>query len=180
MNFKITNTTIVHRGKVFDTKVDEIVYNESGNKGVRETAVHPGGAVVVPVKDDGKIIMITQFRFPHDQILIELPAGKLDPGEDPMICAGRELIEETGFTSENIVKLGKIFTTPGFCNEVLHIYLATNLRPGDHAREEGEEGMQVHEYTVEEIETKIKSGEIVDAKTICGITMYRLEGISDR
>jgi len=174
MNFKITKTDIVHHGKVFDMKVDEIEYNETGNKGVRETAIHPGGAVVVPVKDDGKIIMVTQYRYPHNQVLIELPAGKLEKGEDPFICAERELTEETGYTSSNISKLGKIFTTPGFCNEVLHIYLAKNLIPGNHAREEGEQGMQVLEFTIEEIENKIKSGEILDAKTICGISMYRL------
>ncbi|MFH1197098.1 MAG: NUDIX hydrolase [bacterium] len=175
MNFKITDTKIVHRGKVFDMKVDEIEYNETGNKGVRETAVHPGGAVVVPVKDDGKIIMVTQYRYPHDQVLLELPAGKLDKGEDPSVCAKRELTEETGYTSNNISKLGKIFTTPGFCNEVLHIYLAKELKEGNHAREEGEQGMQVLEFTLEEIENKIKIGEIIDAKTICGIALFKLQ-----
>lgn len=87
-------------------------------------------------------------------------------------------MEETGYTSNNITKLGKIFTTPGFCDEVLHIYLAKNLIEGDHAREEGEEGMQMFEMTLDEIEEKIRNGEIVDAKTICGIQMYRLNANS--
>lgn len=174
MNFKVTSSEIVFRGKVFDVKVDEIEYNGTGNKAVRQTAVHPGGAVVVPVKDDGKIILITQYRYPHDNVIIELPAGKLEKGEDPQVCASRELTEETGYSSNKITKLGKIFTTPGFCDEVLHIYLAENLIPGDHAREEGEEGIEILELTINEIDDKIRSGEIVDAKTICGITYYKL------
>ncbi len=174
MNFKVTKTNVVFRGKVFDVKIDEIEYNGTGNKAVRQTAVHPGGAVVVPVTDDGKIILITQYRYPHDKVIIELPAGKLEKGEDPQVCATRELTEETGYTSKKVTKLGKIFTTPGFCDEVLHIYLAENLIPGDHAREEGEEGIEILELSLDEIDEKIRNGDIVDAKTICGVFYYKL------
>lgn len=174
MNFKVTKTDTIFHGKVFDVKVDEIEYNGSGNTASRQVAVHPGGAVIVPVKEDGKIVLITQYRYPHDKVIFELPAGKLEKGEDPQVCATRELTEETGYSSKKITKLGKIFTTPGFCDEVLHIYLAENLIPGDHAREEGEEGMEMFEMTIDEIDAKIKNGEIVDAKTICGIYMFKL------
>lgn len=174
MNFSVTKTDTIFHGKVFDVKVDEIEYNDSGNKSFRQVAVHPGGAVVLPLKSDGKIVMVTQYRYPHNQVLIELPAGKLEKGENPLVCATRELTEETGYTSNKISKLGKIFTTPGFCDEVLHIYLAEELTPGNHAREEGEEGMEILELTLEEIEEKIHTGKIVDAKTICGITYYKL------
>ncbi|MFA7289550.1 MAG: NUDIX hydrolase [Melioribacteraceae bacterium] len=173
LNFKVLKTDIVHRGRVFDLKIDEIVY-DSGNMGYRETAVHPGGAVVLPVKDDGDIIFVNQFRFPHNQFVLELPAGKLDNNEDPFLCAKRELTEETGYSSENITKLGAIFTTPGFSNEVLHIYLAKELKEGEHNREEGEFGMEVISLSLKEVEEKIKSGAIVDAKTICGILYYKL------
>ena len=118
--------------------------------------------------------MISQYRYPHKEILLELPAGKLEKGEDPLVCATRELTEETGYTSNKITKLGKIYTTPGFCDEVLHIYLAEDLTPGNHAREEGEEGMEVFELTLNEIGEKIRTGEIVDAKTISGVFMYKL------
>lgn len=171
-NFKLIKSDILFQGKVFDLKVDEIEYNSTGNKGRREVAVHPGGAVVVALTDENKIVMVKQFRYPHQEWVLELPAGKLDDNEDPKICATRELTEETGYTAMQIHKLGKIYTTPGFCNEVLHIYLAENLTAGKHNREEGEEGMEIFEFTIDEINEKIRSGEIVDAKTISGIYMY--------
>ena len=174
MNFSVTKSDTIFRGKVFDVKVDEIQYNGTGNKSFRQVAVHPGGAVVLPLKSDGKIVLISQYRYPHNEILLELPAEKLEKNEDPLLCATRELAEETGYTSNKITKLGKIYTTPGFCDEVLHIYLAQELIPGNHAHEEGEEGMQVVELTLDEIRKKISNGEIVDAKTICGVALYNL------
>jgi ADP-ribose pyrophosphatase len=174
MNFKVIKSETVFHGKVFDVRVDEIEYNETGNKNFRQVAVHPGGAVIVPVTDKGKIILITQYRYPQDEVVLELPAGKLEEGEDPLICAARELSEETGCNAKEIKKLGKIFTTPGFCSEVLHIYLAKGLISGNHAREEGEEDIKLIELTLDEIDNKIRSGEIVDAKTISGIYMYKL------
>ena len=174
MNFRVTKSETIFHGKVFDVKVDEIEYNGTGNKASRQVAIHPGGAVILPVKDDGKIVLISQYRYPFNEVIYELPAGKLEKGEDPKDCATRELIEETGYSSNTITKLGKIFTTPGFCNEILHLYLAEDLIAGEHAREEGEEGMQMFEMTLDEIDKKIQDGEIVDAKTICGISMYKL------
>ena len=172
MNYRIVKSDVIYRGKVFNTLVDQIEYN-SGNKAVREVAEHPGGAVVVPVTSDGKIVMVTQHRFPVNQVLLELPAGKLSKGEDPLLCAVRELEEETGYKSDNVKLLGSIYTTPGYSTEKLWIYLAKELKPGDHNREEGEFGMQVFEYSIEEVERKINSGEIVDGKTICGIYLAR-------
>ncbi len=172
MNFKLVKSEIIREGYVFDLKVDQIQY-DSGNNSVREVAIHHGGAVVVPVKDDGKIVFVSQYRYPLDKFLIELPAGKLEKGEDPDLCAPRELEEETGYRSANIVKLGSIYTTPGFCTEELHIYMAKDLTPGPTRREEGEYGMQTLEFTMEEINEKIRSGEIKDAKTISGILMAR-------
>jgi ADP-ribose pyrophosphatase len=116
--------------------------------------------------------MVRKFRYPFQEWVLELPAGKLDEGEDPQNCASRELTEETGYRAKNITKLGHIYTTPGFCNEILHIYLAEKLTPGAHAREEGEEGMEVFEFTIAEIKEKIRNGEIVDAKSISGIMMF--------
>ncbi len=171
MNYKKEKSDLIFNGFVFDVQVDKIKY-DSGNDGVREVVIHNGGAVVVPVTSDGKIIMVTQFRYPFQKFMLELPAGKLEVDEDPLLCASRELTEETGYSSEDIVKLGEIYTSPGFCTEVLHIYLAKDLKPGKHNREEGEYGMEVHKYSIEEIEEKIRNNELHDAKTICGIQMY--------
>ena len=172
MNYRVLKSEIIHTGKVFNTKVDQIEYN-SGNKSVREVAEHPGGAVIVPVTGEGKIIMITQHRYPVDKTLLELPAGKLDKNENPFHCAVRELEEETGYKSDNVKEMGTIFTSPGYSTEKLWIYLAKDLKPGNHNREEGEFGMKVFEYTLKEIEEKIINGEIVDGKTICGIYLAK-------
>jgi len=174
VNFEIIKSDKIFSGKVIDLKVDEIRYKSSGNHGIREVALHPGGAVVVPITSVGKIILVSQYRYPMNEVVIELPAGKLDKNEDPLLAAQRELKEETGYSSNKIIKLGKIFTTPGFCNEILHIFLAENLLLGNHAREEGEESMKLIELRLDEIEEKISNGEIVDAKTISGIFMYKL------
>jgi len=172
MNYRIVKSEVIFKGKVFNTIVNQIEY-DSGNKAVREVAEHPGGAVVVPVTDDGKIVMITQHRFPMNEVLLELPAGKLNKDEDPFICAVRELEEETGYKSNNVKELGSIYTTPGYSTEKLWIYLAKDLKPGNHNREEGEFGMQVLELSFDEIENKIHSGDIVDSKTICGIFLAK-------
>jgi len=129
--------------------------------------------VVVPVTDDGKIVMVTQHRFPVNKILLELPAGKLSKDEDPLLCAIRELEEETGFKSDNVKEIGSIYTTPGYSSEKLWIFLAKDLKPGNHNREEGEFGMEVLEFTLKEVEEKIYNGEIVDGKTICGIFLAK-------
>lgn len=171
-NFKVLKSTTIFRGKVFDLRKDEIEY-DSGNSGIREVAVHPGGAVVVAFTNENKILLVKQFRYPFQEFMLELPAGKLDPGEDPMKCASRELQEETGYTASEITKLGSITTTPGFCTEVLHIYLATGLKPGDHHREEGEYGMEIFEYTQDEVDKMISGGIIRDAKTISGIYLSK-------
>lgn len=171
MNYQVTDSKIIHKGKVFDLKIDTLKY-DSGNEGIREVAIHNGGAVVVPVLNDERIVLVKQFRYPFGKFLFELPAGKLDFNEDPLECAKRELIEETGYRTENFTKLGSICTTPGFCTEILHIYLAKDLTDGNHAREEGEYGMEVFYYPIEELKKMIMSGEIIDAKTIAGIFYY--------
>ncbi|MCC7094293.1 MAG: NUDIX hydrolase [Ignavibacteriaceae bacterium] len=172
MNYRIISSQVIYKGKVFNTLVDQIEYN-SGNKAIREVAEHPGGAVVVPVTDNGKIVMVTQYRFPVKEVLLELPAGKLSKGEDPKVCAVRELEEETGYKSDDIKSLGSIYTTPGYSTEKLWIYLAENLKPGNYNREEGEFGMEVFELSLPEVEEKIYNGEIVDGKTICGIYLVK-------
>ena len=172
MNYKVIKKGKIFEGVVFDVQVDQIIY-DSGNESVREVVIHNGGAVVLPITDEGKLILVKQFRYPFQKFLIESPAGKLEKGEDPYKCAARELTEETGYRSDNIIKLGEIYTSPGFCDEILYLYLATDLTAGKHNREEGEYGMEIFEYSLAKVDEMIKNGEIVDAKTIAIISHYK-------
>lgn len=163
---------VLYHGKVFDLIVDQVQY-PSGNTSIREIAHHPGGAVVVPLLDDGRVLLIQQLRYPLGIHIFELPAGKLDPGEDPREAASRELTEETGYVAGNLLKLTSIYTTPGFCDEELHIYLATRLHesPQGHKREEGEFTMTLHPTPLREALVMVEKGEIKDSKTIVGLLL---------
>lgn len=169
---KILTSEKRYTGQVFNLVVDVIEY-PSGNRGIREIADHPGGAVAVPLFENGDLLLIHHFRYPVKQRLFELPAGKLDPGEDPRLCAARELEEETGYLAGSMKELTTIYTTPGFCNERLHLFLASELKQSPTGRklEEGELGMTLHRTPFPEAIRMIQTGEIVDAKTICGILM---------
>ncbi|MGB9591816.1 MAG: NUDIX hydrolase [Candidatus Kryptoniota bacterium] len=168
MSLKLINRQVVFRGRVFNTIVDEVEY-ESGRKTIREVAEHPGGAVVLPLLDDGNVVFVRQKRYPMNSLLYELPAGKLEPGELPELCAVRELREETGYTAEKIEELTAIYTSPGFCTEKLYIYLATGLHDGQQNLEEGEEGLTLERIQYERAFEMVYNGEIVDAKTIAGL-----------
>lgn len=171
-NLKILKSEKLYAGKVFDLIVDQVEY-PSGNRAVREVAEHPGGAVVVPLLDDGEVLLVRQFRYPLKQYLYELPAGKLDAGEDPELCARRELEEETGYAAETLTKLTAIYTSPGFCSERLHIFLATNLRQSHRGQklEEGELDLTIEKIALMRAVEMIERQEIVDSKTICGLLL---------
>jgi ADP-ribose pyrophosphatase len=175
MLFKVTDHRVVYHGRVFDTVVDEIEY-ESGNKSIREVAAHPGGAVVLPLLNDGRIIFVYQFRYPLGQYIYELPAGKLESNESPEFCARRELEEETGYRAAKLEKLTSIYTSPGFCNEKLHIFLARDLSNGKQNLEEGEKGLTLKFIPMKEAFHMVKTNEIVDAKSIVGL--FFLEKLS--
>ncbi|MBI4536319.1 MAG: NUDIX hydrolase [Ignavibacteriae bacterium] len=172
MELKRLKRDVLYTGRIFDLIVDEVEY-PSGNKSVREIAHHPGGAAVVPLLDNGNVLLVKQLRYPFGKHILEVPAGKLSPREDPKVAAARELEEETGWIAGHLEKLASIYTTPGFCDEELHIYLATQLRKSDggHRREEGEFTMSVHEIPLKEALTMVAKGEIQDSKTIVGLLL---------
>lgn len=141
-----------------------------GRQATRDIVSHPGASVVVPLNEKGEIYMVRQFRKPIEAISLEIPAGKLDPGEDPRTCAVRELKEETGLNAEHLTHLTSIHTTPGFSNEVLHLYVATGLSEGDSCADE-DEFISTEKYSVNELLELVLKGKITDAKTIIGILL---------
>jgi ADP-ribose pyrophosphatase len=160
----------IYRGVVVNLRVDSIRL-PSGRTAVREVIHHPGGVVVLPVLDDGRIVLVRQFRYALGKFILELPAGKLDLGKPPMETIRIELEEEAGCRAGSIRPLFDIYTTPGICDEVIHCFVADGLTPVDRRPEEGEH-MTVEAYTPQECIRMIEAGEIPDAKTIVGILWH--------
>jgi ADP-ribose pyrophosphatase len=167
---KTIKTEKLFHGRIFDLIIEN-VEEQDGNIRKCEIISHPGGGVVIPLFDNGDILLVRQYRYPHKKFVLEAPAGKLEPNEDPLDCAKRELMEETGYSAEKFVKLTAMYTTPGFCNEVLHIYLATGLKKSEHGQnlDDGEHGLTVETLPLTRAIEMIIQGEIVDSKTIAGI-----------
>lgn len=163
---KTLSTKRVYNGKVVFVDYDDIE-TADGHKSFREVIRHPGGVVIVAEKDD-KILLVKQFRYPLKSVSIELPAGKLEYGENPDDAAKRELEEETGYVAKTWKSLGYIFTTPGICDEKLYLYHAKDLTFTKPNPDEGEI-LQPLEYNIEEVFTMIKNGEINDSKTLCAL-----------
>lgn len=145
----------------------------NGQKGTREVMHHPGGVVVVALKDSETILMVKQYRYPIKQVSLELPAGRLEIGENPDLAIIRELEEETGYVAKTWKSLGYIYTTPGICDEKLYLYLATDLEFKKQNPDEGEI-IEAFEYKLDEVLELIKTGEINDAKTICALARFKL------
>lgn len=166
MEEKLKSKTMFE-GRLFKVTLD-LVELPHGLTVEREIVHHRGSVDIIPFTDDGKIIMVRQFRYPVGEMLLEIPAGTLEPGEDPVRCAARELTEETGYTARDLKPLGRVFLAPGYCTEKIHLFLARGLRKGRQLTE-ADEKITVELIDVRDLADKIHRGEIVDAKTICGI-----------
>lgn len=140
-----------------------------GNTSQREYVMHPGAVVVLALLDSGKLIMERQFRYPLRQVFIELPAGKIDANEPPLLTGQRELLEETGYSAKEWTYLSKMHPCIGYSNEVIYIYLARGLQAGDHKRDE-DEALQIFEASLEECLAMVEQGMISDVKTIVALT----------
>ncbi len=157
----------------FDGKLIKVTYDVAevnGKEAWREVVHHPGASAVVAIDDDGRIIMEKQFRYALNDYLLEIPAGKLDAGEDPLVCAKRELEEETGIVASEWISLGTIATSPGFCNEVIHLYVAKGLSKGEIHWDE-DEYVEVERYTFDELLQRIKDETIKDSKTLSALLL---------
>ena len=151
--------------------VERIAYTTAAGQALEKDVVrHPGSVAIVPVLNDGRICLIKNRRVTVDDTLIEIPAGTMEPPEPPLECAHRELIEETGYRAGNMELLSTFFPAPGILDEQMHLFLATDLVEGEHAREVDEQ-IENHVVTVAEAQTLIRNGSIRDAKTIIGILL---------
>lgn len=170
-NVKRTGRTLVHEGTVLKMYQDHMVF-ANGNTEEWDFIHHDGAAAVVPVLEDGRIIMVRQYRNALERETIELPAGKLDDPNEPGIeCAARELEEETGYRSESLEWLLTLRTTVAFCDEKIDIYLARDLVPTKQNLDE-DEYVDVEIYTLEELKELIFTGKIEDSKTIAALLAY--------
>jgi ADP-ribose pyrophosphatase len=172
MKPKVVSTEKIYQGKVFDISIAEIRDGEIEYK--REIVEHKGSAVIVPVFQDKTVALVRQYRHAAGEYLLEIPAGTLNRGEDPLIGARRELEEEIGVTSDSIEKLTEFYVSPGFLTEKMFVYLATDLREGKQNLEE-DELLTIEKLTFPEAFEKIKTGEIQDAKTIAGLILAGAE-----
>jgi ADP-ribose pyrophosphatase len=159
-------------GKVFSVRRD-IVELHTGKRVEREVVEHSGGVVILPFTDSGKILMVRQYRYPLAKTMLELPAGKLEPGERPRAAAKRELAEETGCTARKLLYMGVIYPSPGFCDEVLHMYAAIGLKRGKSNPDE-DEYLTMTSMSLDKVTGMIMSNAIKDAKTLVGITKFIL------
>jgi ADP-ribose pyrophosphatase len=160
-------TRNIYKGKVVTLNIDTVTL-PNGITVDLETIRHPGAAAVVPMKDDDTVVLIRQFRHAAGGFIYEIPAGKLNPGEDPVACASRELEEEIGYRAEKLDLLASIFTAPGFADEVIHIYTATGLTQGRQQLDQ-DEVLEVVPLSLAETVDMIADGRIRDAKTIVGL-----------
>ena len=167
-------TQEIFAGRILKMFVDTVML-PNGKTATREFVTHPGAVAIVPILPDGKMVFVRQYRYPVKNILYELPAGKLDPGEAPEHCALRELKEETGYVAKSLEKLTSIVTVPAFCDEVIHIFKASDLILQEQQPDEDEfvESVILDRHEVKQM---IKDGSICDAKTLAGLLLV---GIND-
>lgn len=164
---KTISTKRIFDGRIINLKVDTVTL-PNGHESTRELVEHPGGVGVIAVDDEKNVFMVTQYRKPFDEIVLEIPAGKLNYGENPLDCGMRELEEETGITADNYEYIGVYYPTPGYCLEKITIYLATGLKETRQHLDE-DEFLDVHKIKLDTLFDMVMNNEINDAKTAIAI-----------
>lgn len=168
------DSTIVHQGRVFALRRDRVTL-PNGVATTLDVIRHPGAAAIVPVTDRGQVLLIRQYRYAIDAYIWEIPAGTMEPGESPLTCARRELIEEIGMSARDWHKLGAIAPLPAYSDETIHLFRAENLIP-DEQHLDPDEIIEIHEFRFAETLEMIRTGLIRDAKTISGLMMAQSLG----
>jgi ADP-ribose pyrophosphatase len=170
-------TEPVFQGKIISLQVDHVRL-PNGSTATREIVKHPGAVGVLAVRD-GKMIVVEQYRKALEKSQVEIPAGKLDPGEPPEAAARRELEEETGYRCESLKHVCSFYTSPGFADEILHLYVAEGLTPGE-VRPDEDEFLDIEEITMEQARQYIAEGRISDAKTVLAVYAWQLHQLTGR
>lgn len=175
---KTTKTESIFQGKVISLRVDDVLLPD-GNEAKRELIKHPGAVCVIAITDEKKIILVEQYRKALERPLVEVPAGKLEAGEEPSYCAERELEEETGYRPGSITHIQSFYTSPGFADELVHVFLAEGLKKveGGLVADE-DEFVELMEVTLSEAEQLAKDERIFDAKTLWALQYIRLNGLA--
>jgi 8-oxo-dGTP pyrophosphatase MutT (NUDIX family) len=170
------SSRVVHTGRVFDVVTDRVRLPH-GRETDMDVVRHGPAVVVVAMADPGTIVLVRQYRYPVDRKIWELPAGNVDEGETAQEAAARELHEEIGQTAGRLERIGSLLATPGYCDEELVFFLATGLSAARHqADQDPDEDIEVRTFTVPEVREMVRSGEIVDMKSVAGIALLDLHG----
>ncbi|MCS7206529.1 MAG: NUDIX hydrolase [Dehalococcoidia bacterium] len=167
---RILESQRIYNGRVVSLRVDTVRLEPKGTRAMREVVEHAPGITIVPVDAQGSVILVRQFRTPAQQVLLECPAGTMEPGETPEQAVHRELLEETGYRAQSLVRLGGFWMSPGFCTEYMHAYLALGLEPGP-AQQEADEDIQVERAPVDRIPDLVRTGQVQDAKSIAALLL---------
>ncbi len=163
----LIESTQAFRGKFLDVRRDTVRLPDGKATG-REYIVHPGAVMIVPLLDKGRLLMERQFRHPMGRVMLEFPAGKLDPNESPLACAKRELLEETGYTASEWAHAGVLHNAIAYSTEGIEIFFARGLKAGERQLDEGE-FLEVVAHTATELDAMAVNGELTDAKTLIGL-----------
>ena len=168
---KLLNSEMLYDGRIVHLYVDTVQL-PNGKTARREIVRHGGAVAIVPIDRDGKVILVRQYRHAAGRILLEIPAGTLGKGEDPDLCAAREMQEETGYKPGHLEKIGGIFVAPGYTTEFIHLYLATDLTES-RLKMDDDEFIEVEHLPLEEVVRQIRAGEIVDGKTVSAVLLAK-------
>lgn len=169
MEYELIEKQVLYQGDRVRLEVHHLM--AEGVRLRKEVVVHPGAVVIIPVLEDGKVLLIRNRRYALNQVLIELPAGTLEKGEDPINCAGRELLEETGYLARRLKAIAPFYTSPGILTEKMYTFLAYDLQKRQQELDLGED-IQLLPTPLDEAIEMIRSGQIQDGKTIAALMMY--------
>jgi len=172
---KTTQTTSIYDGKIVKVQVDDVTL-PNGKSAKREIIKHPGAVAVIVITNEGKLVMVEQYRKALERSIVEIPAGKLEIGEEPIHTARRELEEETGYGAHQFEYLQAFATSPGFADEVIHLFVATDLYQIENSAElDEDEFVELLEVSLEEAQAMVADGRIYDAKTAFAVLWFALQ-----